>query len=314
MNAWGADVLDEFDSRVRVATFRFLEEQARLAGSDVLPRTVLAQGFIFEGRRVPLMGPQGIFKPAVLSTMPLSITTVAVGEGEEAPYPDIVGSDGFLRYCYRGTDPSHRDNVGLRRAMQAQVPLAYFHGVVKGRYLAVWPVFVIEDSPKNLTFMVNVDDRKLALVDASDLDVADAEGRRRYVTRQVQTRLHQEAFRQRVIAAYQSHCAVCRLRHEELLEAAHILPDNHPKGLPVVPNGLALCKLHHGAFDANIIGIRPDYRIQVRVDILQEVDGPMLKHGLQGFHGSLIRLPRREAQRPNPSFLEERYASFLKAS
>jgi hypothetical protein len=35
----------------------------------------------------------------------------------------------------------------------------------------------------------------------------------------------------------------------ELLDAAHILPDGHPKGEPVVPNGLALCKLHHAAFD-----------------------------------------------------------------
>jgi hypothetical protein len=27
---------------------------------------VLAQGFDFDGRRVPLLGPEGIFKPAIL--------------------------------------------------------------------------------------------------------------------------------------------------------------------------------------------------------------------------------------------------------
>jgi len=64
-------VLNEFDSRVRVAAFRFLEAQVRAAGSDVLPRSVLAQGFNLDGKRVPLVGPQGIFKPAVLSTIPL---------------------------------------------------------------------------------------------------------------------------------------------------------------------------------------------------------------------------------------------------
>jgi hypothetical protein len=33
--------------------------------------------------------------------------------------------DGFLRYRYRGSDPHHHDNVGLRTAMQRQTPLIY---------------------------------------------------------------------------------------------------------------------------------------------------------------------------------------------
>jgi hypothetical protein len=75
-----------------------------------------------------------------------------------------------------------------------------------------------------------------------------------------------------VLRAYQQCCAICRLRHDELLEAAHILPDIHPFGEPVVPNGLALCKLHHAAFDANIIGVTPDLDVTVRLDVLQEID------------------------------------------
>jgi len=70
-----------------------------------------------------------------------------------------------------------------------------------------------------------------------------------------------------VLRAYQQCCAICRLRHDELLEAAHILPDIHPFGEPVVPNGLALCKLHHAAFDANIIGVTPDLEVTVRLDV-----------------------------------------------
>jgi len=49
-----------------------------------------------------------------------------------------------------------------------------------------------------------------------------------------------------------------------------------------LPNDLALCKLHHAAFDANIIGVTPDLGVTVRLDVLQEIDGPMLQHGLQG--------------------------------
>jgi putative restriction endonuclease len=113
--------------------------------------------------------------------------------------------------------------------------------------------------------------------------------------------------------AYEETCAVCRLRHWELLDAAHILPDNHPLGEPVVPNGLALCKLHHAAFDADILGVRPDLKIEVRHDVLREADGPMLKVGLQGFDGQIITVPRQKSLRPNVDFLAERYERFRKA-
>lgn len=304
----------DLDSRVRLAAFEFLGEQLRRVGGEVLPRALLANGFLFEGRRVPVLGPQGIFKPAILPDMPLSITTVPVEEGEEAPYPDLVGHDGLLRYCYRGKDPGHRDNVGLRLAMQRRAPLIYCYGVVPGKYSVFWPTFIVGDSPHELAFTVNVDDRRLISLEPAAIEDPEADGRRRYVTRLVQQRLHQEGFRQRVLAAYHAHCAVCRLRHEELLEAAHILPDGHPQGLAVVPNGLALCKLHHAAFDSNILGIRPDYRVEIRLDVLQESDGPMLKHGLQEFHHEPLWTPRRRRHQPNPEFLEERYSLFRKVS
>ena len=102
-----------------------------------------------------------------------------------------------------------------------------------------------------------------------------------------------------VIRAYRQCCSICRLKHLELLEAAHIIPDKDPRGLPTVTNGLALCALHHKAFDLHILGIRPDYKIEQRQDILDEVDGPMLRHGLQGFQDKVLLLPRRPVERPS---------------
>ena len=67
-----ADSLD--DARVRAAAFGWLSEQVERQG-DVLPRTLLAKGFLLDGVRVPLVGPQGIFKPQALRGAPLSITT-----------------------------------------------------------------------------------------------------------------------------------------------------------------------------------------------------------------------------------------------
>lgn len=307
----------DLDTRVRVAAFRFLEELTRLRG-EVLPREVLARGFDFEGQRVPLIGPQGIFKPAILPEIPLSITTVPVVEGRPRPYDDDFTQEGLLRYRYRGTDPGHRDNAGLRLAMERKTPLVYLYGVVPGRYMPQWPVYIVRDDPPSLSFTVAVDDRRLAAsrdnaVSEEGVSTAAVEARRAYVTRETRQRMHQQAFRERVLRAYSEQCAVCRLRHEELLDAAHILPDGHPRGAPVVPNGLALCKLHHAAFDRFILGVRPDLTVEIRADVLREPDGPMLRHGLQGFQGARIHVPRQPDLRPQRDFVEERYELFRKA-
>ncbi len=298
------------DARVRRAAFAFLADQTARRG-DVLPRAVLADGFPFEGQMVRLIGPQGIFKPAILRDLPLTITTAPPVPGRPRPYDDEVG-DGLIKYRYRRGDPQHHENIGLRMAMQRCVPLIYLHGIVEGAYAPAWPAFIVSDDRPASTFHVAVD-VKDAQWDAGGASLA-AEARRQYVTQTVLRRLHQDEFRERVIRAYQRHCAVCRLRHAELLDAAHILPDTHPRGEPVVPNGLALCKLHHAAFDNDILGVRPDLIIEIREDILQEEDGPMLMHGLQGFQGQPIIVPRAVEDRPAAEFLAERYQKFRKAS
>lgn len=225
--------------------------------------------------------------------IPLSITTVPSG-----PYDDGFSKDGLLLYRYRGTDPQHPDNVGLQLATQGRTPLVYFHRVVEGRYLTVWPVFIVGDNPAQLTFKVEVDDARYASHDlgpewsGKPVVVEAAEARRSYITTTVRQRIHQRSFRERVLRAYQEQCALCRLRHEELLDAAHIIPDGEPDGDPIVPNGLALCKLHHAAFDRQFLAVRPDYLIAVRKDILEETDGPMLIHGLKEMHEKRIILPR----------------------
>ena len=103
---------DLIDQQVRLRAFNFLDEQRAMHG-DVVPWAVLNRGFDYEGRRVPLLGPQGIFKPAVLPEMPLSIATAPVVENKPRPYDDGFDEEGLLKYRYRGTDPGHRDK-GLR--------------------------------------------------------------------------------------------------------------------------------------------------------------------------------------------------------
>lgn len=300
--------MSDRDLQVRVAAFEWLGKQRALNG-DVLSHSLLAAGFEFEGMRVPLLNPQGIFKPRVLSDAPLSIRTAADG-----PYEDSFGS-GVLRYAYRGTDPEHTDNRGLRTAMKRRLPLVYLFGLVPGKYLPVWPVYVVGDRRADLFFEVAVDDEEFATTTEEDADALAEDRsaiRRGYITATIKQRLHQRAFRSRVLLAYREQCAVCLLKHQELLDAAHITGDAAPEGDPVVSNGLSLCKLHHAAFDQHFLTVRPDYVVEVRASVLDEVDGPMLLHGLKEMHRRPIALPRVAELRPDRWRLEERYELFRK--
>jgi putative restriction endonuclease len=166
-----------------------------------------------------------------------------------------------------------------------------------------------------LFFDVAVDDPELAAVPGLAEGIAEnrEEIRREYVTAVVRRRLHQQAFRLRVLDAYRTQCALCRLRHQELLDAAHITADALPEGEPLVSNGLSLCKLHHAAFDRQFLTVRPDYLIEIRQSVLDEDDGPMLLHGLKEMHHRRILLPRSLAQHPDRDRLAERYAAFQTA-
>jgi len=300
------------DTELRQCAFEFLQAATDRYG-EVLPWQILKSGMQFRGETVALLGPSGIWKPRVLESIPISITTAPPKPNKPAPYSDGIDSEGRLIYRYRGTDPFHRDNVGLREAMRRNIPLIYFFGIEKGEYLPTWPVYLVGDDPAALSFKVSIDDHVITASGQGDPTSQVHEARRRYVTAITVRRLHQHKFRSRVLRAYQNRCAVCRLKHSELLDAAHIVPDSDPRGEPVVPNGLSLCKIHHAAFDRHILGVRPSLEVEIRADILQEVDGPMLKYGLQEMNGTKLYLPRSSEQKPGREYIEERYEQFRKA-
>ena len=286
----------------RMAAFEWLQSQS-LAHGDVVSLDLLRSSFSFNGRKLNLLGPKGIFKPSQIRHYPLSITTVAGG-----PYEDAFDKSGnLLLYKYRGTDPNFHDNRRLRDAMRDRIPLVYFHSTVPNRYMIVLPVFVVGDDPSGLTFTVAADDTLSLRYERDD---EEPQIRRAYITRQVRYRIHQRTFRDRVLAAYRERCSICNLQHTSLLDAAHITADSEETGEPVVNNGLSLCKLHHAAFDQHMFAIKPSYEITVSKRILEESDGPMLLHGLQRIHGKEILLPSKSGDQPDRERLETRYRTF----
>ncbi len=79
------------------------------------------------------------------------------------------------------------------------------------------------------------------------------------------------------------------------------------------PAGARRTTIRHGAFDAHILGVAPDYRVAIRADVLAEIDGPMLQHGLKDMDGRRIDVPRAERLRPNRDYLAERFERFRAA-
>lgn len=302
-------MITPMEDQIRLAAFHWLKTQNEIHG-DILPRNILENGFDFHGERITLVGPSGIWKPRQFRIKPLSITTILNG-----PYKDALTSDGFVSYKYRGIDPNHRDNVGLRLAMETKTPLIYFVNVSPGKYMTYFPAYITYDDQQRLSFTVALDQQNFLFTPenmVAENDEPSEYYRRKYITAAVQIRLHQQAFRERVLAAYNTQCCLCKINHYELLDASHIIPDNEPNGDPVIQNGLTLCKIHHAAFDSNIIGITPDYQIKVRTDVLQEIDGPMLKHGIQELNDHRIILPSKRKDYPDKDRLAWRYDRFQK--
>ena len=303
--------LREHDDDLRAAMFSHLDLVTNKTGGEVDQADLMS--FAFDGQTVPLL--QHMRGIRVVSGLPaaLTIRTTFRQRPADLPYADEIGADGYYRYKWQGTDPEAFDNKALRTAMQDGKPLAWFVGVAPGRFVPIYPVWLVGEEASDRQFVLAFDALTRDEFNPTLLPhPVDLAARRQYAMATVRRRLHQPVFRRRVLMAYESACAMCQLRHEELLDAAHIKEDSEG-GHPIVPNGVAMCAIHHRAFDGNVIGIRPDFIIEVRRDVLEETDGPTLRFALQGVHDTTLHLPRQKASRPDVTLLEERYERFRDA-
>ena len=299
---------DSYDARLRREAMAFLTIRTN-DGLESASREELLD-FRFDGQMFRLMDKtRGIRKPRELSSA-LSISTTYRPAGKQRPYEDAIGPDGLLRYKWSGTDPEHMDNRGLRAAMGAKVPLIWFYGVGPSRYQPIFPVFIVGEEADRHQVVVATE----GAVELRDFASPIEENLRRYIFAETKRRLHQPVFRATVMRAYGTQCAVCALRHGQLLDAAHIVPDADENGIASVTNGLALCKIHHAAYDSAILGVTPDLIVEIKSDLLSEIDGPMLEYGLKERHGQkLMVVPQQRSERPDRDLLEVRYQGFRSA-
>src|SRR5271165_2016676 len=113
------------------------------------------------------------------------------------------------------------------------------------------------------------------------------------------------AFKQRVLFAYGSRCAVTRVQLR-LVDAAHILPVGAEGSADHVRNGIALSPTYHRAFDAGLIYLDDQYNMRLnerQIVLLQQMN---LAGGVEIFRaplGQRIFLPPDPSQRPSEDFI-----------
>lgn len=283
---------------IREDVFRWLDAR-RDAGAYEYSREQLIS-YSYRGERIPLLDTgRGIRNPRDFDS-----TLTLMTSSKETAYSDGISPQGLVNYSYQSREGG--DNVKLRNAYTQGDPLVYFLGVRPGHFVAFYPVYIVVDDPDRRQVTLALDESLRYFDDPLHLK----EYERRYAERLTRTRLHQPMFRARVMRAYKSACAICELKHPELLDAAHITADVEVGGVAEITNGLALCKIHHASYDRNLLGITPDYEVRIDRELLEEVDGPMLRHGLQDMHGRILRVPERTAEWPSRERLAERFAQF----
>lgn len=302
----------ELDTLMRSAAFdrvRYLSDNF-----DYLTTSLLNQGFEFNGKNIKIYHPQqGIHRPKEMLFL-LSIKTAIPKPGGRVWYDDqldvhkqIFNGNDTIDYDFRGNDPNIAQNQWLREAYENKIPIIYFLGVAPGLFLAEYPVLITDWNPDMLKARVLID-----MKSHETLSMPDYTDNRKYETVSVQRRLHQAAFREAVISAYDGRCALTGLPEPRLLDAAHIISDrDEDLGQPIIPNGLPLSKTHHAAFDKNLIGINPDYRIFVSKQLLNQNDGPFL-NSMKKLEGEKLKLPStlRKKDYPDRERLEKRFEEF----
>jgi putative restriction endonuclease len=295
------------DHALRVAAHEHVR-RLQAAYDDLIPRQVLLEGFHFEGHQISL----GSFQRGIhRSRRQRGEAALTLFTSPNSPYDDEIDeASGAIVYAYRAGSLTQSDNRALDAAFALQVPLIYFKGIEPSQYAVVLPVFVTDRDPSGRLVLL---EPGLPVADLAGEGLVSSKPVRAMALREVKVRLDQHRFRREVLRAYRRRCTVCALKRVELVQAAHIV-EFASDGLEEVTNGLALCAIHHLAYDRNLLGIDPGGVVHIAKGLREETDGAMLREGIQSFHGSRIRPPGDPADRPDPERLAERFDRFSQAS
>jgi putative restriction endonuclease len=216
----------------------------------------------------------------------------------------------------------HRGNLGrspsfqVRKECLQQAALNGFYPCAKENQeiaIAFRPDFLVEyvrnlealhdfgQSPSDLAVLDSVATNPE--VNTEDIQISDNVRKTTVVT--VSKKLRAVNFRKRVLTAYTFRCAICGLQLR-LVDAAHIVPVTHEHSTDETRNGLALCALHHRAYDQALITVWDDYSVKLNENRVLELSQAREDSGLDAFSQGLrpiILLPAALSDRPHTEYI-----------
>ena len=140
-------------------------------------------------------------------------------------------------------------------------------------------------------------------INEQDIRVTNPERKTAVIT--LKKKLRDVSFRKRVLTAYSARCAICSIQLN-LVEVAHIVPVQE-NGTEETSNGLALCTLHHRAYDNALITVWENYCIKLNESKLLQLRQSDLDGGLEDFKQGLrpmIHLPPAIPDRPHIEYIK----------
>jgi putative restriction endonuclease len=287
-------------------------KELSLKYGDSIPFKAIAEGFQFNGEKVLLANlPKGIFKPAQMFECAISIKTTMRRDGSEGIYNDHQDVDAHYKYALQEGDPHGVNNRYLWASKVTNTPLIYFRAISPALYTAIWPCFVKDIFPEKGYALIAESNKFSTSVLPDYKYPLPTEIESRYCVRETKVRLHQASFRQNVLNAYSGKCAITGLQNKTLLEAAHIIPDSELGKTQYVSDGIALSRIHHRAYDLNLLGISPDNQIHISDELKQGKDNKFMRDALLEFEGRKLVLPRSVIKRPDRDKLAARFEGFL---
>ncbi|MFB1066680.1 HNH endonuclease [Natrinema sp. H-ect4] len=253
-----------------------------------------------------------------------SLSYIILKAREDGPYGDEIDGE---RFTYIGEGVPEKGDQRLtgansalvEQADRSTVPVYFFYQPADSDELRYEGLVDVVGSERvslgdRMVYRFTMDRLEIepaefeALSESVSDDIADDETDEPALTddeaefTEVQRRVRSSAFPKKVTSAYDGRCAICGKSRESPdgtidIEAAHIYP-KRANGRDNVRNGLALCRLHHWAFDTGWLAVADDYRILV-------ADRPDLE-GYEEFvplENESLTLPDAEDLRPHATFL-----------
>jgi putative restriction endonuclease len=180
-------------------------------------------------------------------------------------YADDLSDDGVIYHYPTTSRPPARDAAEVQATKNAMIHRIPIFIVLPGtasksrRSLKLGWVSDFDDSNRQFLILFGNERPPLYFKAEATSEPFRLEEEPRRKLSNVMVRVGQQRFRFHVMSQYGHKCAVCDIRHPQLLKAAHIR-GKAEHGTDDWRNGIPLCATHHDAFDSYLFGVDPDTR------------------------------------------------------